>query len=133
MSCVQHQLGTMHGGPPSGSTSKQLADYGEANDQKLADMIKLGMVAFSSQHQRTVTPQGLKAALLGPDRLGLNGGPPIALFMQKMFEPPAQPEEVEAGTSEWVPSTEGESTTKTRKSTATTRKACEGRQGDSSS
>ncbi len=39
----------------------------------------------------------------------------------------------EAGTSEWVPSTEGESTTKTRKSTTMTRVSCEGRQGDSSS
>jgi hypothetical protein len=39
----------------------------------------------------------------------------------------------EAGTSEWVPSTEGESTTKTRKSTTMTRVSCEGRPGDSSS
>jgi hypothetical protein len=31
----------------------------------------------------------------------------------------------EAGTSEWVPSTEGESTTKTRKSTTMTRISCE--------
>jgi hypothetical protein len=57
-------------------------------------MIKLGMVAFASKHRRTVTPQGLKAALLGPDHLGLNGGPSSAIFMKKMFETPAQPEEV---------------------------------------
>ncbi len=49
-------------------------------------MIKLSMVAFSSQHQCSVTPEGLKEALLGPDLLGLGGEPPIPLFMQKMFE-----------------------------------------------
>ena len=85
MSCVQqhleHQVGL-----PSGSTSTPLARYNESDSHKLADMIKLAMVAFSSQHQCTVTPEGLKEALLGPDFLGLGGDLPILVFMRKMFE-----------------------------------------------
>jgi hypothetical protein len=62
MSCVLQHLGPMHGGPPQGSTSRQVSHYGESNDQKLPDMIKLSRVAFSSQHQCSVTPEGLKEA-----------------------------------------------------------------------
>ncbi len=94
MSCVQHRLGIMHNAPPPGSTSTQLVHYGEPDNQKLADMIRLSMVAFSSQNQCSVTPEGLKAALLGPDPLGLGGDQPMPIFMLKRFvQIKAQPEE----------------------------------------
>ena len=80
MFCVQHRLGVMHNGPPSGSTSTQVVRYGESDNQKLVDMIRLSMLAFSSQNQCPVTPEGLKAALLGPDPLGLGGDQSMQTF-----------------------------------------------------
>jgi hypothetical protein len=70
MSCVQQQL-EHQVGLPLGSTSTPVTRYSESDSHKLADMIKLAMVAISSQYNCTVTPEGLKEALLGPDFLGL--------------------------------------------------------------
>ena len=85
MSCVQqhleHQVGL-----PLGSTSTPVTRYSESDSHKLADMIKLAMVAISSQYNCTVTPEGLKEALLGPDYLGLGCDLPIPTFMRRMFE-----------------------------------------------
>jgi hypothetical protein len=85
MSCVQQQL-EHQVGPPLGSTSTAVTRYSESDSHKLADMIRLAIVAVSNQNNCTVTPEGLKDALLGQDFLGLGGALPVPAFMKKMFE-----------------------------------------------
>jgi hypothetical protein len=92
MACVQQKLKQLHN-LPARSSSAQVLPLHISASQHLANVIRLGLVAGASQslYPDPVTPEGLKAALIGPDPLGLGGDQFRQAFMLQMFgQGPAQ-------------------------------------------
>jgi hypothetical protein len=86
MACVQQKLEQLHHQPARSALAPAPPIQVSAN-QHMADVIRLSLVAGARQglNLEHVTPEGLKAALIGPDQQGLGGNQFRQAFMQQLF------------------------------------------------